>query len=77
MFRGNRKKKCPFKTNRIPAERIHYLDLNMLRKFVSEVGKIVPSRITGVSRAYQSKISLEIKYARYLALLPYCAHHRR
>ncbi len=71
-----RKKKCPFKTGKISESRIHYADLNMLRKFVTETGKIVPSRITGVSRLYQSKISEAVKYARFLALVPYCDHHR-
>ncbi|MES2212453.1 MAG: 30S ribosomal protein S18 [Pseudomonadota bacterium] len=71
-----RKKKCPFKSGKISATRINYTDLNMLRKFVTETGKIVPSRITGVSRLYQSKISQAVKYARFLALIPYCDHHR-
>lgn len=56
---------------------IDYKDLNMLNDYITETGKIVPSRITGVSAKYQRQLCLAIKRARYIALLPFCdAHHK-
>ena len=50
---------------------IDYKDLDTLRQFVGETGKIVPSRITGTSAKFQRHLAREIKRARYLALIPY------
>lgn len=68
-----RKKMCYFSANKI--KEIDYKDVNMLRKFIMENGKIVPSRITGTKAGYQRKLTNAIKLARYLALLPYCDRH--
>ncbi|HKY69858.1 MAG TPA: 30S ribosomal protein S18 [Gammaproteobacteria bacterium] len=74
-FRGNKKKYCPFTTNKIPENFIDYKNFRFLKKYISEMGKIVPSRITGVKNIYQHMLATEIKYARYLALIPYCDRH--
>ena len=58
------------------VQEIDYKDVNSLKNYISETGKIVPSRITGVSARTQRQISTAIKYARFLALLPYCDGHR-
>ena len=57
------------------AQAIDYKDLGVLKGFVTESGKIVPSRITGTSAKYQRQLSGAIKRARYMALLPYCDRH--
>ena len=67
-----RKKTCPFSGEESPA--IDYKDEKLLRRYISEKGKIVPSRITAVSRKKQRRLSQAIKRARYLALLPYTDH---
>ncbi len=54
---------------------IDYKDLDTLRQFVGETGKIVPSRITGTSARFQRMLAKEVKRARYLALLPYTDQH--
>ncbi|MBM4222620.1 MAG: 30S ribosomal protein S18 [Gammaproteobacteria bacterium] len=71
----NKKKACPFTSGRVPVKSIDYKNYRMLRKFVTETGKIVPSRMTGVTNYYQHKISNQIQLARYLALIPYCDNH--
>jgi small subunit ribosomal protein S18 len=68
-----RKRYCRFTAEGI-AE-IDYKDLNLLKSFVSESGKIVPSRITGTSARYQRQLAQAIKRARFLALLPYTDSH--
>ena len=68
-----RKKFCYFTTNKI--KQVDYKDINLLKKFVTESGKIVPSRITGTKARYQRQLSKAIKLARYLGLLPYCDKH--
>ena len=64
-----RRKSCPFSGPNAP--KIDYKDVKLLLRFVSERGKIVPSRITAVSTKAQRELSRAIKRARYLALLPY------
>ncbi len=64
-----RKKSCPFSGE--GATQIDYKDVKLLQKFVSERGKIAPSRITSVSMKKQRELSGAIKRARFLALLPY------
>jgi small subunit ribosomal protein S18 len=56
---------------------IDYKDLNTLKAYVSETGKIVPSRITGTKAKYQRQLATAIQRARYLALLPYTDSHGR
>jgi small subunit ribosomal protein S18 len=68
-----RKKFCYFTTNKI--DQVDYKDVNLLKKFVTESGKIVPSRITGTKARFQRQLAAAIKLARYLALLPYCDKH--
>lgn len=58
------------------AVNIDYKDVNFLKNYISETGKIVPSRITGMSAKAQRQITMAIKYARLLGLLPYCDSHR-
>jgi small subunit ribosomal protein S18 len=55
---------------------IDYKNLELLRQFIGETGKIVPSRITSTGARYQRLIAAEIKRARYLALLPYTDQHQ-
>jgi small subunit ribosomal protein S18 len=64
-----RKKSCPFSKPNAP--KIDYKDVRLLGRFISERGKIVPSRITAVSQKKQRELARAIKRARYLALLPY------
>lgn len=69
-----RKKVCYFTTNNITE--IDYKDVALLRKFMTEGGKILPSRITGTKAKYQRQLAKAIKRARYMALLPYCDNHQ-
>jgi len=69
-----RKKFCRFTADGVSE--IDYKDLNTLKNYVTESGKIVPSRITGTKAKYQRQLSTAIKRARYLALLPYSDAHR-
>ncbi|MGB0854413.1 MAG: 30S ribosomal protein S18 [Pikeienuella sp.] len=64
-----RRKSCPFSGKDAPA--IDYKDVKLLQRYISERGKIVPSRITAVSGKKQRELSRAIKRARFLALLPY------
>ncbi|MBT4019989.1 MAG: 30S ribosomal protein S18 [Alphaproteobacteria bacterium] len=64
-----RRKSCPFSGANSP--KIDYMDTKLLQRFVSERGKIVPSRITAVSAKKQRELAKAIKRARFLALLPY------
>ncbi len=64
-----RRKSCPF--SRKDAPKIDFKDVKLLQRFVSERGKIVPSRITAVSAKKQRALAQAIKRARFLALLPY------
>lgn len=68
-----RKKYCRFTAEGI--KEIDYKDLNILKSYITETGKIVPSRITGTQSRYQRQLSKAIKRARYLALLPYSDAH--
>ena len=64
-----RKKTCPF--SGAGAPKIDYKDTKLLQRFISERGKIVPSRITAVSAKKQRLLAVAIKRARFMALLPY------
>lgn len=70
----NRKKSCRFSGE--DAVVIDYKNLDLLSEFITETGKIVPSRITGTSAKYQRQLSTAIKQARYIALLPFCDAHK-
>ncbi len=64
-----RRKTCPFSSDNSP--KIDYKDVKLLQRYVSERGKIVPSRITAVSAIKQRELAKAIKRARFLGLLPY------
>lgn len=68
-----RRKYCRFTAEGITD--IDYKDLELLKGFVTETGKIVPSRITGTKARYQRQLATAVKRARYIALLPYTDHH--
>ena len=70
-----RRKSCPFSGPNAP--KIDYKDVRLLQRFVSERGKIVPSRITAVSAKKQRELANAIKRARFLALLAYTDSHGR
>ncbi|KAF0203659.1 MAG: small subunit ribosomal protein [Gallionellaceae bacterium] len=68
-----RRKFCRFTAEKI-AE-VDYKDVNILKEFVSENGKLIPARITGTKSRYQRQLSVAVKRARFLALLPYTDLH--
>jgi small subunit ribosomal protein S18 len=68
-----RRKFCRFTAEGV--KQIDYKDLNTLKNYVTETGKIVPSRITGTKARYQRQLATAIKRARYIALLPYTDSH--
>lgn len=69
------KKVCRF--TELGIKYIDYKDVKLLQRFVSEQGKIIPKRITGTSAPYQRELSLAIKRARHMALLPYVSDNIR
>lgn len=69
-----RRKFCRFSAEGAPA--IDYKDLETLKGYVTETGKIVPSRITGTKAKYQRQLATAIKRARYVALLQYTDAHK-
>ena len=71
LFR--RRKFCRFTAEK--AEWIDYKDIEVLKDFVNETGKIIPARITGTAAGYQRQLSEAIKRARFLALIPYTDLH--
>ncbi len=71
MFR--RKKVCYFTSNKL--KEVDYKNAGLLKKFIMDNGKIVPSRITGTKASFQRMLKKAIKRARYLALLPYTDRH--
>ncbi len=68
-----RRKYCRFTAEGITE--VDYKDLELLKAYISETGKIVPSRITGTKAKYQRQLAKAVKRARYLALLPYTDSH--
>lgn len=68
-FRKKRKKRCYFTDNKITY--IDYKNVELLRRFISDRGKILPKRVTGTKARYQSELSVAIKRARHMALLPF------
>jgi len=69
-----RRKFCRFSATN--AAEIDYKDIVTLKNYITETGKIVPSRITGTKARYQRMLTTAIKNARFLALLPYCDRHK-
>jgi small subunit ribosomal protein S18 len=68
---SKKKKACPFTAMKV--ETIDYKDIETLKQFITERGKILPRRITGVSHFYQKLLKKAIKQSRYMALLPFVA----
>jgi small subunit ribosomal protein S18 len=66
-----RKKTCWFTENKV--QYIDYKDEKLLRRFITERGKMVPRRVSGTSAKYQRKLAVAIKRARHMALLPFVA----
>ncbi len=64
-----RKRFCRFTAEGV--KEIDYKDLDTLKQYISETGKIIPSRITGTKAKYQRQLATAVKRARYLALIPY------
>src|SRR5687767_8645195 len=71
LFR--RRKFCRFTAEGI--KEVDYKDINLLKDFINENGKIIPARITGTKARYQRQLSVAVKRARFLALLPYTDVH--
>ncbi|WP_227936911.1 30S ribosomal protein S18 [Alkalihalobacillus deserti] len=67
--RPKRRKVCFFTVNKIT--KIDYKDTDLLKRFISERGKILPRRVTGTSAKYQRQLTIAIKRSRQIALLPY------
>ncbi len=70
---GRRRKYCRFTTEGI--KHVDYKDVDLLRDFITENGRIIPCRITGTHSKYQRQLSEAVKRARFLALLPYTDLH--
>ena len=68
-FRPRRRKSCYFTDNKI--EKIDWTDYELLRRFVTDRGKIKPRRSTGTKSIYQRQLAVAIKRARHMALLPF------
>ena len=68
-----RKRFCKFTVEGI--DQIDYKDLETLKEYITETGKIVPSRVTGTKAKYQRQLATAIKRARFLSLLPYTDQH--
>ncbi len=71
--RFHRKKFGPTGVDRADLD---FKDLDLLRQYIGETGKIVPSRITGTNARFQRQLAAEVKRARFLALLPYTDQHK-
>ena len=69
-----RRKYCSFTAEGITE--VDYKDVELLKAYITETGKIVPSRITGTKAKYQRQLAKAVKRARYLALLPYTDAHK-
>ena len=73
-MRNNRRRKfCRFTA--LGVTEIDYKDLDTLKSYISETGKIIPSRNTGTKPRYQRQLATSVKRARFLALLPYSDQH--
>ncbi|MCG8383371.1 MAG: 30S ribosomal protein S18 [Gammaproteobacteria bacterium] len=74
MSSFRRRRYCRFTAEGV--KEIDYKDLDTLGAYITETGKIVPSRITGTKAKYQRQLATAIKRARYIALLPYSDQHK-
>lgn len=64
------------RTSQLSESDIDYKNIPLLKEYISEVGKIVPRRITGTSTSVQRELARAIKQARFIGLLPYCDNHK-
>ncbi|HWT28622.1 MAG TPA: 30S ribosomal protein S18 [Methylophilaceae bacterium] len=71
MFK--RRRYCRFSAEGI--KQVDYKDVDLLKDFITENGKIIPARITGTKARYQRQLTVAVKRARFLALLPYTDKH--
>ncbi|MGM0440305.1 MAG: 30S ribosomal protein S18 [Chlamydiota bacterium] len=71
--RQKKRKQCPFTAAGIKPKEIDYKDVDTLQRFITDRGKVLPRRITGVSAAHQRYLAQAIKRARQVALLPFVA----
>ena len=69
-----RRKFCRFTAEKI--QEVDYKQIDLLKDFISENGKIIPARITGTKAHYQRQLATAVKRARFLALLPYTDQHK-
>ncbi|HEZ2015673.1 TPA: 30S ribosomal protein S18 [Neisseria meningitidis] len=69
-----RRKFCRFTAEKI--QEVDYKQVDLLKDFISESGKIIPARITGTKAFYQRQLAVAVKRARFLALLPYTDQHK-
>ena len=68
-FHSKRKKTCYFTDHKI--EKIDFTDVDLLKRYISDRGKILPRRVTGTKAIYQRELAVAIKRARHMALLPF------
>ncbi len=71
--RGGRREVCPFKADKKLIDQLDYKNPEFLKRFVTDRGRMIPRRISGVSAFYQRRLAQEIKRARAVAFLPYAA----
>jgi small subunit ribosomal protein S18 len=76
MARNMRRKKFSRFSTEDSVETIDYKNLDLLSEYITETGKIVPSRITGTAAKHQRQLTTAIKQARFIALLPFCDAHK-
>jgi small subunit ribosomal protein S18 len=69
-------KKRRLKMSNLDSKFINYKNIDLLKRYITESGKIVPGRVSGVTSSQQRKITKAIKVARYMALLPYTDSHK-
>jgi|TARA_B100000073_G_scaffold2520_1_gene2118 small subunit ribosomal protein S18 len=69
-------KKRRLKMSNLDSKFINYKNIDLLKRYITETGKIVPGRVSGVTSSQQRKITKAIKVARYMALLPYTDSHK-
>ena len=73
IVKRNTNKYCRFTAEGV--DKIDYKDVDTLKKYITEAGKIIPSRVTGTKSHYQKQLATAVKRARFLALLPYTDKH--
>ena len=73
IIKRNTNKYCRFTAEGV--DQIDYKDIDILKKYITETGKIIPSRVTGTKSHYQKQLATAIKRARFLALLPFTDKH--